>query len=174
MSYQHARKSTLICLVSLMSLAITATACTGEEDAGCIPNSETIVPGKGVALTGATVCLGQTRHEVEASLGSVTSQELGAVGTRAVYPKHNLSLLYSKGADDSQVELTAIYLDQGTTVKTVGGVGLGSPPAQVKADLGEPATDPFLGDWWYPQKGIVVQFENSKVAAIQLMEPQAK
>lgn len=150
-------------LISTVLSLVTTAACDP-----CAP-SDTIVPGVGLGLDDKAICMGDIQVDVEGRIGAgKVEHDLGAAGLRVAHPAHNLSVLYSPG----ERKLVAIYLDQGTTYKTEEGTGLGSTSAAVKAALGAPGEDPYLQDWWYPTKGIVVQLDGGKVAAIQVMSPQ--
>jgi len=96
---------------------------------------------------------------------------MGKLGRRAAYDKLNLAILYS-GKTGAQT-VAAVYLGPKSTLKTSGGVGVGSGEAAVKAALGEPVKDPFIGAWWYPAKGLTLQLESGKVVAMQVL-PVAK
>jgi len=152
--------------VALSASLLVLAAC---EDDPCAP-ADTIVPGVGVGLGDGALCLGQTAADVEVLLGAgAVTHDLGDVGKRVTYPTHKLAVLYSAAGG----ELAAVYLDEGATAKTAGGVGIGSASAAVKAALGAAEEGPYLQDWWYPSKGMVVQLSAGKVAAIQVMAPGA-
>ena len=159
----------LSALITLVSVFVLAGSTCGDDP--CAPRG-IIVPGAGVGMAaeGDALCLGQGRSTVETLLGpGGGEQDLGAAGTRVVHASRKISVIYAAGED----RLAAIYLDQGAPATLEGGAGLGSTAAAVKAALGAAGgEDPFLQDWWYPTKGLVVQFEGGKVAAIQVMRPQ--
>lgn len=156
-----------ILLTVVSVFALTASTCGGDP---CAP-AGTIVPGVGVGMKaeGDALCLGQSRSDVETLLGAGTAEhDLGGAGLRVAHPTHDLEVHYSATGGT----LDAVYLDKGATYKTAGGVGLGSDSAAVKAALGAAGEDPYLKNLWYPAKGIVLQLEGGKVAAIQVMSPQ--
>lgn len=152
---------------------ITATllACSiwigcGDEEPPCAAEG-VIVSGVGVGTGGHAVCLGEGGAALVSRLGAATRiEDLGVLGQRLTYDALKVTLLLA-GKTGAET-LTAVYLGAGSTVKTAGGVGLGSSEAAVKAALGEPVKDPFVGAWWYAAKGISLQLEDGKVTAMQL------
>ncbi len=152
-----------IIIISLLGLL---TWSCGDEEAPCAADG-VIVPGAGVGSGGQTLCLGENAAAVQARLGSASSaQDMGAVGKRVEYAALKVTLLLG-GVSGSET-VKAIYLGTGSTLKTTGGVGLGSSEAEVKAALGAPVMDPFIGAYWYRDKGIVLQLEGGKVVSIQV------
>ena len=144
----------------------------GEDEVPCAGEG-IIEPGVGVGAGGQAICLGEGAAALEARLGMATrSQDLGALGRRVEYDKLKVTLLL--GGTSGALSLKAMYIGSGSTLKTAGGVGLGSSEAEIKAALGEPVKDPFLGAWWYPKKGITLQMEAGKVVAIQLTAAASK
>jgi len=152
-----------------MAVTTLMGSCGDEEQSPCASQGQ-LVPGQGVGAGGTSICVGQGGTALDTALGAPSvTLDMGQVGQRVVYEKLNLALLYSGKGTGRAVR--AIYLGPASTLKTAGGVGIGSTEAQVKAALGAPAKDPFIGALWYPQLGITLQLEAGKVATIMVTSP---
>lgn len=159
-------------IIVLTTLCCSLCMGCGDDEEPCAADG-VIAPGVGVGAGGKAICLGEGAAALEARLGSATrSQDLGALGRRVEYDPLKVTLLL--GGASGAMTLKAVYIGSGSTLKTAGGVALGSSEAQVKAALGDAIKDPFLGAWWYPQKGIALQLEDGKVVSVQVTAAASK
>lgn len=156
-----------------LTLLLVCISCGDEEEPRqpCAGDG-IIAPGAGVGVGGHVICVGEGADALGTRLGTASRvMDLGDLGRRVAYDKLKLALLYT-GAAGAQT-LEAVYLGPDSTLKTSGGVGPGSSEAAVKAALGEPVKDPFIGAWSYPALGLTLQFEGGKVVAVQVAAPSA-
>lgn len=143
---------------------VLAAGCTDSDP--CDGREPAIHPGSGFTLCEGEVRLGASVEALEPVLGLPTARrELAALGARIVYPEAHLVALERDGA------LVAIELYDCPTLKTAEGIGLGSPDSEVKAALGAPEIEPFLGTWRYPSAGIALTVEQGVVVGLQLFVP---
>jgi len=89
-------------------------------------------------------------------------RDLGALGARFEFPELGIAGMLTGSGDDAtviSVELTA-----------AGGIAAGDPRKAVASALGDPIEDLFLDAWWYPEAGLMVEFEDDVVARVHQYE----
>lgn len=156
--------------VRVFGLAALATALL----AGCGPapcmEGEGIVPGQGLIVDGAPLCVGGSAAAMAEALGPPpSSRDLGALGIAFGHPERSLSGFLS--APDGLV--TGLTVTSGYAGRTAGGTGIGSVEADVRGDLGEPLVDPFAGAWVYREQGITLEWQEGAVVRVQIFDPTA-
>ncbi len=125
------------------------------------------VPDVGVTITGEQLSVGATYSAVTASLGAPSQSFEGAAGGRLIeYAQHQLSILLSGNGD--QATVLGLYGSPGFSGQTDQGISIGSDEAAVETAYGTAKTDPFLGTWWYGEKGAAFEFAEGKVTRIHL------
>jgi hypothetical protein len=145
-------------IVAALVLACGVAACDG------VTRGSSVEPGVGIHADGRSIGIGETRSQVVSRLGPpATAHDLGPSGVLLAYPDRHVSCLLSGPEDGATV--TAIYLSAGFPGITAGGIGLGSPRADVAAQYPSPAIDPFLATW-RDSSGIAFDWDGDVVASI--------
>lgn len=155
------------------ALAVALLALPGCEKASqdnrCL-GEPGIVPGLGIRTARGSACLGARARSVEADFGAPDRvEDLGALGTRRHYGADHLVLRFDGTGRDAR--LTAVEILPGVVETTPEGLGPGSEATAVRAAWGEPGADPFLGAWWYPERGATLLLTDDRVARLQIASP---
>lgn len=89
--------------------------------------------------------------------------DLGALGARFEAPAHGVAGLLTGTGDDATVVSV-----EGTAW---GGVAVGDPRKAVGTALGDPIEDLFMDAWWYPEDGLLIEFEDGVVVRVHVFAP---
>ncbi|MFH1532621.1 MAG: hypothetical protein ABIK09_17995 [Pseudomonadota bacterium] len=107
--------------------------------------------------------LGANWEAVRASVGEEpVLRDLGVLGARFEYPDLGVAGMLTGSGDDA----TVISLESTVT----GGIAAGDPRKAVASALGDPIEDLFLDAWWYPDEGLMIEFEDDVVARVHQYE----
>ena len=102
---------------------------------------------------------GTSWASVQAAIeGDPVLRDLGSMGARFEYPTLGVAGMLSGIGDDA----TVITVERAAAV----GVAAGDPRKSVASALGDPVEDLFIDGWWYPEAGLMVEFEDGVVARI--------
>lgn len=166
----HLPSSTLVPVALLALAAFGPAACKEASTENRCLSAPGLVPGLGVRTARGSACLGARARTLEATFGAPSrTEDLAALGTRRHHPVDHLILRYDGPGPDAR--LVAVEVLPGVAETTPEGVGLGSSPTAVRAALGEPDRDPFLGAWWYAGRGLTVIFAADEVSRLVIAAP---
>jgi hypothetical protein len=163
----------VICLALLFVLAACGSDSPASEpaagepkpDAAASASEPAISPGAGVRVEGGELLLGATFSAVKQSFGEPPkTRDMGALGRRISYPDLHLSAMLFGSGDSAEISSVTAHpgFDEGAAEKK----WIGASEAELKADLGDAIRDPFLGVWWYRERGIALEMKDGAVAGL--------
>jgi hypothetical protein len=145
-------------MITLLLLALSVLGCDSGGGAGAGPDTVGPEDAPGGLLE---IEPGAAWGPIVASMAEAPLVlDLGALGARYESPAHGVAGMLT-GTGDDAVVVSVEWTE-------AGGIAAGDLRKSVASTLGDPIEDLYLDAWWYPEDGLMIEFEDDVVARIHV------